>query len=57
MEGTKDCYCGKQIVWFFEKPTIIACENCEVTFHVSALKRGYCPYCGDELTEFVKVNK
>ncbi len=45
----KDCSCHKQIVWFFEKPTVIVCEKCEKTFHYSDEK---CDICGGVLTEY-----
>lgn len=47
----RECACGHQIIWFFEKPTIIACEKCEVTFYHNVKE---CPYCGKKTTEFVK---
>jgi len=47
----KTCACDKQIVFFFEKPTIIVCEDCEVTLYYDADK---CPHCGKKTTEFVK---
>tara|TARA_R100001244_G_scaffold104496_3_gene77522 strand:- start:959 stop:1150 length:192 start_codon:yes stop_codon:yes gene_type:complete len=46
-----NCACHKQIIWFFEHPTIIACENCERTFYY---KVENCPKCGKETTEFIK---
>jgi len=45
------CACHKQIVWFFDKPTIIVCENCERTFHYTYK---ICPECGLNLSYFIK---
>ena len=47
------CACGKQIVWFFDKPTIIVCEDCEKTFHYTAK---VCD-CGKKLTYFTKESE
>ena len=46
-----NCACNKQIIWFFDEPTIIACENCEKTFYYNVK---HCPDCGKKTTEFVK---
>jgi predicted RNA-binding protein with PUA domain len=48
---SKACGCGKQIVWFFDKPTIVVCENCEVALYFD---HKHCPHCGGKVTEFVK---
>lgn len=48
----KPCACNKQIVWFFEKPTIIACKNCEITFYHDVK---VCPYCHKEVSYFEEV--
>lgn len=52
----KNCACGKQIVWFFDsgRGCIIACKNCEITFHYETK---ICPYCNEEVTEFDEVLK
>ncbi len=50
----RNCACYKQIVWFFEKPTIIVCEKCEKTFHYLAK---YCNECGGQLSYYVKEEK
>ncbi len=50
-ENDVHCECGKQIVWFFEKPTVIVCERCEKTFHY---KSKFCDICGGKLTRLVK---
>ena len=49
----KDCNCAcfKQIVWFFEKPTVIVCEKCEKTFYYTATK---CDVCSGELSHYTK---
>ena len=47
----ENCACHKQIIWFFEEPTIIVCEKCEKTFHFQAEK---CDICGGKLSEYVK---
>lgn len=49
--SSNKCACLKQIVWFFEKPTIIVCEKCEITLHYEDQK---CRICGGKLTKFVK---
>jgi uncharacterized OB-fold protein len=51
-EQVKGCACNSQIIWHFDQPTIMACENCEITFHYTVER---CPHCGEEPTEFVKV--
>ena len=50
----KNCACHKQIVWFFDEPTIIACEDCERTFYHNVTT---CPACGKKTTEFVKKER
>ena len=47
-----NCACNKQIVWHFGRPTIIACENCEITFYHDVLE---CPHCGDPVSYFERV--
>jgi rRNA maturation endonuclease Nob1 len=50
--NNKNCACNKQIIWFFDlKPTIVACENCEITFCYDVK---VCPYCGKKVSYFVK---
>lgn len=44
-----NCVCGKQIVWYFEKPTIMACPKCEKTFYYD---KKYCE-CGSKIYSFV----
>jgi len=53
MKEEKDlgCACYKQIVWYFEKPTVIVCERCEKTFNY--LDK-VCNECGGKLSYFVK---
>jgi rRNA maturation endonuclease Nob1 len=46
-----NCACHSQIVWFFDKPTVIVCKECEKTFHYTAQK---CDECGGRLTSFVQ---
>ena len=46
-----NCACCTQIVWFFDKPTVLVCEECEKTFHYTAKK---CDCCNKELTHFTK---
>jgi uncharacterized OB-fold protein len=53
-ECKKNCACNKQIVWFFDKPTIIACKNCEITFYYDI---EICPYCKTKTTEFKESEK
>ena len=50
----KMCACNKQIVWFFETPTIIAREDCEITFYYDV---EHCPHCHKEVSIFEKVSK
>ncbi len=50
-EQREVCACHKQIVWFFDQPTVIVCKECERTFHYQDKS---CPECGGELTEFVE---
>ena len=50
-EKEKKCACNKRIIWFLEEPTILACENCEITFYYDT---EFCPYCGRKVTEFIK---
>lgn len=45
------CACNKQIIWFFEEPTIIVCPVCEITFHASRSEKN-CPHCGTTLVNF-----
>jgi hypothetical protein len=45
------CNCVHQIVWYFEKPTVIVCEECEITLDYS---KKTCPNCGGEVTYFTK---
>lgn len=45
----KPCACNKQIVWYFGKPTIVACKECEITFYHDVK---VCPYCGEKVTYF-----
>lgn len=52
-QNEKNCACNKQIIWFFDKPTIVACENCEITFYYDRI----CPYCGEEVSYFVEEEK
>jgi len=47
---TKKCECHKQIVWFFEKPTVVVCRKCEKTIHYSKKE---CPFCGGKLSHFI----
>lgn len=47
------CNCEYQIVWYFEKPTIVVCENCERTLHFEYTE---CPICKEEVSYFVKRN-
>lgn len=47
----KNCACNKQIIWHFNQPTILACENCEITFYYQTR---ICPYCDKSVTEFIK---
>lgn len=49
-----NCACGKQIVWFFGKATIVACKNCEITFYHD-VKR--CPHCDEEVSYFEEVSQ
>ena len=51
MSKKETCACHKQIVWFYEKPTVIVCEDCEKTFHYTAFE---CDLCQGKLTHFVK---
>ena len=44
-----NCACHKQIIWFFDEPTIIACPTCEKTFHSTDNK---CNECGGDLLNF-----
>ena len=48
------CACHKQIVWFFDKPTIIVCEQCEKTFHFTDKR---CDECKGKLTEFTREQR
>jgi|TARA_Y100000310_G_scaffold246775_1_gene252167 uncharacterized OB-fold protein len=52
-EIKKGCACNKQIVWFFDKGTIIACKNCEITFYHNVR---VCPHCKEMTTEFIEKN-
>jgi predicted amidophosphoribosyltransferase len=45
------CNCEYQIVWHFDKPTIVVCENCERTLYYDYQQ---CPVCKQEVTYFVK---
>jgi len=54
IEIKKECACRKQIIWFFEQPTIIACENCQITFYHNIKT---CPYCKAKVTAFVKAGE
>ena len=47
----KSCACNKQIVWFFEKPTIIVCKDCEITFFYDVEE---CPHCNKKTTSFIE---
>ena len=49
--GKQNCAFHKQIVWFFDKPTVIVCESCERTFYHDIT---ICPECRDEVTYFTK---
>ena len=51
MQKEKNCACNKQIVWFYEKPTVIACKECEITFYHETRT---CPYCDREVSYFVE---
>ncbi len=51
MKQVKNCACNKQIVWFYEKPTVIACKECEITFYHETRT---CPYCDREVSYFVE---
>ena len=51
MADNKACACNKQIIFFFGKPTIVVCEECEITLYYDMKN---CPYCGAETVEFVK---
>lgn len=42
---------GQQIVWFFEKPTIVVCEACEIPLYYNVK---CCPECKGEISYFVK---
>lgn len=48
------CACGRQIIWFFEVPTILACPKCETTHYYN---RQRCSNCGTKLVEFVGVQR
>ena len=50
-EDIKTGQAGKQIVWYFDKPTIVVCETCEVPLYYDVKK---CPYCSGEVTYFTK---
>jgi len=50
-ETHKNCACHKQIIWYFDKPTIVACINCERTFYHDVVN---CPECDEKITYFVK---
>lgn len=49
----KPCNCNQQIIWWFneDKGTILACMECEITFHYTA---EICPYCKEEVVEFTQ---
>ena len=47
----ENCACHKQIVWFFDEPTIIVCMDCERTFYWDVKT---CPDCDKKTTEFIK---
>ena len=47
------CNCENQIVWYFEKPTVIICEECEITLHFSQKK---CPKCGGKVSYYTNEN-
>lgn len=51
MSDNKTGSAGNQIVWFFDEPTVIVCEECEVPLHYTDEKY---PYCDGILSEFVK---
>jgi rubrerythrin len=54
MEKPKSCACDKQIVFFFENPTVIICEECEITFFHDQKE---CPYCSKPVTYFIKEER
>ena len=43
------CNCGRQIVWYFDKPTVYVCAECEIALHYSI---GECPRCKGKVTAF-----
>jgi len=45
------CMCEAQIVFFFEKPTIVVCEECERTLYYDC---EVCPICSEPVTYFVR---
>ncbi len=47
----KGCACHKQIVWFFDKPTVVVCKKCEKTFYHDVT---HCNECGKPVTYFVE---
>ncbi len=44
-----DCMCHKQIVFFFDQPTVIVCPTCEKTFHT---EDKICYACDGDLVHF-----
>lgn len=51
-EAMPPCSCGKQIVWFYEQPTVLVCEECEITL---SHYQKTCRRCGGNATKFVKI--
>ena len=45
------CACENQIVWHFDKPTIVVCEECERTYYHDVKN---CPTCGRPVSYYVK---
>ena len=49
-----ECNCGIQIVWFYDRPTILACLKCERT--ADHHERNTCRVCGAPLVSFVPAD-
>jgi len=47
------CACEHQIVWHFDKPTIVVCEECERTLWHDWKT---CPICGNDVSYYEKSN-
>ena len=50
-EKEHPCACEYQIIWYYDKPTIIACEECERTLHHGDT---ICPVCKSKPIYFVR---